>query len=503
MLKCEICGCRDFYKASGYFFCTICQTQSQDVGEEVELELPIENTMRLRKTKIHCAKNDKDEVLGWTSWELYNFVLIGLTNELIELGASPDIKITVLQLWARYLGKLEVAFISTKKKLRPKLARRYKKRDAEIIYGKVLLQKKPRKRRKTISTADSTSTYPNEEISLRELNRTKKLMVTADYDGFMQSQASSEGDVLSTFSQSVYSAHSSIKQFDENTRIQFNFSAKEEMNRIKNMAKKLPRYKRSKYNHSHVTTRYKTGPDLITPTKLWAILYLALRIHNQDIHLGDMIRYGREGNLSYYRLDRLIPTEVSLTRSDMNFLSRAMTITHKSMRRIIGQMAKFLGVTKIICPDLLSLVNRYCTELALPKDILLNAERLTSLSPPKMTFDKKTSIPNYEGRAMAFIIVVLKTLLSLDGITENEISNVVNKINRYKLRMNNLHHKKLEWLVQRNEVHNIKKIKPIRYQSIKSLKNDFIEIFLDSNNFKDKTRIPISKTNKKWFMNLS
>ncbi|XP_036144873.1 TATA box-binding protein-associated factor RNA polymerase I subunit B-like [Monomorium pharaonis] len=128
MLKCEICGCRDFYKASGYFFCTICQTQSQDVGEEVELELPIENTMRLRKTKIHCAKNDKDEVLGWTSWELYNFVLIGLTNELIELGASPDIKITVLQLWARYLGKLEVAFISTKKKLRPKLARRYKKR---------------------------------------------------------------------------------------------------------------------------------------------------------------------------------------------------------------------------------------------------------------------------------------------------------------------------------------------------------------------------------------
>lgn len=50
----------------------------------------------------------------------------------------------------------------------------------------------------------------------------------------------------------------------------------------------------------------------------------------------------------------------------MNFLSRAMDITHKGMRLIIGRMAKFLGVTKIICPDLLSLVNRYCTELALP-----------------------------------------------------------------------------------------------------------------------------------------
>ncbi|XP_071569338.1 TATA box-binding protein-associated factor RNA polymerase I subunit B isoform X1 [Temnothorax nylanderi] len=434
MLKCAVCGCSNFYKASGYFFCTTCQTQSQDVGEEVELELPIENTTRLRKTKIHRAKSDKaDEVLGWTSWELYNFVLIGLTNELIELGISADIKITVLQLWARYLGKLEIAFVSAKKKPIPKLARRYRKRDAEIIYGKVSSQRRARKRRKTGSSlADSTaSTYPTEETSLRELNRNKKLMITADYDRFMQSQTGSEGDVLSTFSQSVYSAHSSAGQPCESTsmRIQFNSFAKEETSRIKNMAKRVPRQKRNKYKQSHVTTRYKTGPELITPTKLWAILYLALRIHNQDIHLGDMIRYGREGHLSYYRLDRLVPPEVSLTRSDMNFLSRAMDITHKGMRRIIGRMAKFLGVTKIICPDLLSLVNRYCTELALPKSISSYAERLISLSAPKMTFDKKSCIPNYEGRAMAFIIVVLKTLLSLDGITENGISNVADKIN--------------------------------------------------------------------------
>ena len=48
--------------------------------------------------------------------ELYNFVLIGLTDELVELGVPSSIKLTVLQLWATYLGKLEVAFISTKKK---------------------------------------------------------------------------------------------------------------------------------------------------------------------------------------------------------------------------------------------------------------------------------------------------------------------------------------------------------------------------------------------------
>ncbi|XP_012061259.1 PREDICTED: TATA box-binding protein-associated factor RNA polymerase I subunit B [Atta cephalotes] len=416
MLKCVICGCSDFFKTSGYSFCMICQTQSQDIGEEVEYDLPINNTTRLRKTKIYRTKRDRTDVESrWTSWELYNFVLIGLTNELIELGVSADIKVTVLQLWARYLGKLEVAFVSTEKKVIPKLARRYQKRDAEILYGRI--PKRPQKRIKTESTADSTIIYPNERTSLKELNRSKKLMVTADYDRFMRSQVSSEED-----------AHSSEQSF-KNIRIKFNSAAKKEKHKIENMAKKVSRSKRSKYKQNHVTTQYKTSPELITPTKLWAILYLALRIHNQDIHLSDMIRYGREGHLSYYRLDRLIPPEVSLTKNDIFFLSRAMDITHKGMRRVIGQMAKFLGVTKIVRPDLYSLVNRYCIELALPKGISLYAERLISLSSPKMTFDKISCIPNYEGRAMAYIIVILKTLLSLDGITENKISNVAENIN--------------------------------------------------------------------------
>ena len=65
---------------------------------------------------------------GWTSWEQYNFILIGLSNELIELEASADIQMTILQLWAFYLGKLEVAFTSTEKNTLPKLSRTFRKR---------------------------------------------------------------------------------------------------------------------------------------------------------------------------------------------------------------------------------------------------------------------------------------------------------------------------------------------------------------------------------------
>lgn len=44
----------------------------------------------------------------------------------------------------------------------------------------------------------------------------QKLMSTADYDRFMQSQASSEGEALSGFNQSVYSVQSSTGRPSEN-----------------------------------------------------------------------------------------------------------------------------------------------------------------------------------------------------------------------------------------------------------------------------------------------
>lgn len=55
------------------------------------------------------------------SWECYNFILLGLTNEMIELGAKPSLKIIVLQLWVQYLQCIEVAFTSKKFKKLPKL----------------------------------------------------------------------------------------------------------------------------------------------------------------------------------------------------------------------------------------------------------------------------------------------------------------------------------------------------------------------------------------------
>lgn len=59
---------------------------------------------------------------------------------------------------------------------------------------------------------------------------------------------------------------------------------------MKQLSKKVPLAKRKHYKKSHVTTQYAAGPDVVTPLKLWSIVYLALRIHNHDIHVSDMLR---------------------------------------------------------------------------------------------------------------------------------------------------------------------------------------------------------------------
>jgi TATA box-binding protein-associated factor RNA polymerase I subunit B len=57
-------------------------------------------------------------------------------------------------------------------------------------------------------------------------------------------------------------------------------------------------------------------------------------------------------------------------------------------------------------------------------------ECIMAILPPSMEFNKSLKhFPNYEGRAMAFIIFILKLLLGLDGKTEYEISKVTKKLN--------------------------------------------------------------------------
>lgn len=67
------------------------------------------------------AGSQLEKVKKLLSWECFNLILLGLTKEMIELGAKPSLKTIVLQLWVQYLQCIEAAFISKKLKKLPKL----------------------------------------------------------------------------------------------------------------------------------------------------------------------------------------------------------------------------------------------------------------------------------------------------------------------------------------------------------------------------------------------
>ena len=103
---CDLCGCTDFYEQAGYFFCEECQRQSQQTNLTV---LEIDNVAAIGKSirQIKKAQND-NAYSNLTTWECYNYIVLGLVNELIGLGADEKLRPVVKVLWFRYLTALEV-----------------------------------------------------------------------------------------------------------------------------------------------------------------------------------------------------------------------------------------------------------------------------------------------------------------------------------------------------------------------------------------------------------
>lgn len=113
-MECELCGGTNFIKEFGYFYCSECQTQSQEIREHVFQD---EGNINVKSAKK--IKKSKDNKKKLTSWECYNFVLFNLTRQLIDLGADKKLKKVVKCLWLNYLEKLQV--LNTTFEVTPKL----------------------------------------------------------------------------------------------------------------------------------------------------------------------------------------------------------------------------------------------------------------------------------------------------------------------------------------------------------------------------------------------
>ncbi|XP_021931103.1 TATA box-binding protein-associated factor RNA polymerase I subunit B isoform X2 [Zootermopsis nevadensis] len=446
-VPCPVCGGSEYYKDSGFYFCTECQTQSQELHEQVyEYSFTgIANTStRVLKKSCNTEKEKSDGTDEWTSWEYYNFILKGLVDELIGLGANRALKIVVLQLWATYLKKLEVAFTSVTKTNIPKLGINYHPRDAKVLYGYVVKEKKrskkkaPKRSISEISVATFSVNFSDSDpnFAKRRLRKTKKILVEEDYG----KRAESSVDVMSEFNESMRSLETSSRgqvMSDHETvpdcpRLEFSSAAcqlRSELYKKRDLSS--GKASSSSKRISSCKVLKSTNPKIISRIKLLAILHIALRILQENIYLSDLLRWVEEGELSFYEITHFLPQDVKLKGHDlMTFGLSSKRPSYIGISTTAKELAVYLEATRMPTPDLLSLARRYIDELQLPAEIGKYVECIMGILPPPLEFNRPLKhFPNYEGRAMAFIIFILKLLLGLDGKTEYEISKVTRKLN--------------------------------------------------------------------------
>lgn len=101
--RCPVCGCTDMKLKDGYYYCLECGTQDVNFRETL-IEKTIYNDAVLLASKKKIHKTKKVEMsTEWYKWHAYNFMLCGLADEMLALGAQPEFKARLLWIWSRYI----------------------------------------------------------------------------------------------------------------------------------------------------------------------------------------------------------------------------------------------------------------------------------------------------------------------------------------------------------------------------------------------------------------
>ncbi|XP_075224555.1 TATA box-binding protein-associated factor RNA polymerase I subunit B isoform X2 [Lycorma delicatula] len=393
-----------------------------------------------------------------TSWEIFNFVLRGLVDEMITLGADENLKVIVLQLWASYLSRLEVAF---KKQSTVHFGLGYKIRDVELLMNKdfneisrsrdlymlkvkehLKRDKKKKKQKKSGELADMINGSDDDELLDINISSSQKQRLTklkrklAEEECLQLSQQEKfflDNSQLQSQSQTLENLTQDDNDNDQPVAKGFYISshARAVCKTFKSLAEDLSYSKKMKLFKQLMQNNSQTGYN-ITLAKLIGVLQLGMMFSNQDAQIGDTVRWMSEGHISSVKAERLFPSEVNLHASSKSLLHNKK-MTNLSIRESIHRVARVMSIKSVPQPNFFKLTARYCLELQLPDDLLQKVHILLELCPPKAHFTERISV---EAQAMSYIVVALKLFFGLDGVTERSVSEYADYVNR-KLKTKN------------------------------------------------------------------
>lgn len=296
--------------------------------------------------------------------------------------------------------------------------------DAEILYNKK--PKEPIKRdKKRIATGVAFETAKQVRKKVRKSTKT----ISQHLSESLRSESMNNSLLANLSIESIISDH-------ENAELDIEFSKDGKQTRNSKRA--------FRENHNEEATiessiRAKAVPRsksalTLNGHTLLCVIYCALNICGSDIQLTDLLRFVLEGHLSFYKCKLLLPEELIEQEVDLSHPQHHSyrIINYETFRVSLSYFTRLIPDLSVSIkkPNLVQLAHRYLDEMQLPGDLKVYVERLMILLPPEMKYNERVSyIPNFEGRAMAFIIFALKLLFGLDGFREEEMSKAARKVN--------------------------------------------------------------------------
>lgn len=294
-----------------------------------------------------------------------------------------------------------------------------------------MYNKKP-KQKKNYQIQDQFKFEPEENVRKRQRQMTKsEKIISQQLSESLKSESFNSSMLANLSIETILSSREDVELDIEFSKAGERIRKKKlsqfikETSELKSLDENLPLFELSKSQRINV----------LTGRTLLCIIYCALNICRSQIQLSDLLRFVIEGRISYYNTKLHLPeeiTELDIPLSHEEHHSYRL-VSYESIRNQLVYFVQLIPdlASSFVKPNLLKLCGRYLKEMCLPEDLELYVGRLLNFIPPRMIFnDRVEMVPNYEGRAMAYILFVLKLLFGLDGEREREMSVSAQNINK-------------------------------------------------------------------------
>lgn len=428
MVVCASCGGEDFDEVSGLYYCSECNTQSQDVRvEQVDDEgaAPPPHVGRASPRRSRKEMGDAPQEIKrpYPTNELFNAILVRQVDALVSLGASPELRGVVCRLWMDYLVRLEAVSRVEDDERTPRIAAANRWSDLRTVEELLGASESSERKRKKLQKALFGSGVRT-RLTPRSSRRRKRLKNRCDVARApnLDSECEFESELLAAASEGEQASDDDMEDFRST-------AAKEYLERVVSRGVDL---------HDKKIGR-ETEVTVVTLQRLLCVLYLGVLITGDPILLTDILRWARDGHLPYLHVLKLLPEDAKLWGQQWRTFVRLSLPTIDELAAQAAHLAHFLDVrSELRQPPLLPIVMRLVADLNLPLEFVNVCEQVLLTHPnmvPSWDAPPKRaarSVPLFspicEVRAAAVLLLGLKLTFGLNGSREVQLSRAVEEL---------------------------------------------------------------------------